>query len=249
MALVDAAGVSRQTKEAVFHRARRQGGSLLARIVTLLSLVTGRKRRKADPVAYLLDWRRRGSLGHILNPVRAALVRAVAAVPASTRPAILKTLGADGAETAVTRALDASTRQAAADLAIPSSVLWPVVGFLQLVSGATLLFAIAWYLAVIFGPGGLLVSTVEVPYLGPVPMPLLLVAGSLALSLLLGAILTLHAGWVGRRVAARISDRVAEAVAGAVATAGFGGLDTVEAARARIAQAALDNGSGGKRGE
>ena len=249
MALVDVEGVSRQTKEAVFHRARRQGGSLLARIITLLSLVTGRKRRKADPVAYLLDWRRRGSLGHILNPVRAALVRAAGTVPAATRPAILKTLGADGAETAVTRALDSSTRQAAADLTIPSSVLWPVVGFFQLASGATLLFAIAWYLAVIFGPGGLLVSTVDVPYLGPVPMPLLLVAGSLALSLLLGAILTLHADWIGRRVAGRISVRVGEAVAAAVATAGFGGLDAVEDARARIAQAARDDRSGGKRGE
>ena len=51
------------------------GRSLLARILTLLSLVTGRKKRKADPGAYLVEWRRRGSLGHILNPVRSALGR------------------------------------------------------------------------------------------------------------------------------------------------------------------------------
>ena len=76
LALVDPAGVSRQMQEAVLHKARRQGGSLLARILSLLSLVTGRKKRTADPAAYLGDWRRRGSLGHILNPVRAALVGA-----------------------------------------------------------------------------------------------------------------------------------------------------------------------------
>ena len=72
-------------QEAVLHKARRQGGSLLARILSLLSLVTGRKRRQADPAAYLGDWRRRGSLGHILNPVRAALVGAAGAVPAAHR--------------------------------------------------------------------------------------------------------------------------------------------------------------------
>jgi GTP-binding protein EngB required for normal cell division len=238
LALVDVPGVSRQTREAVLHRARRQGGSLLARIVALLSLITGRKRRQADPAAYLVDWRRRGSLGHILNPVRATLVGAAAAVPPASRSALLKSLGAQDAEMAVTRALDASTRESARELTVPSSILWPVVGFLQLLSGAVLLFSIAWYLTVIFGPGGLLVSTVDVPYLGPVPMPLLLVAGSLAFSLLLGGLLRVHAGWIGRRLARKTAARVGEAVAGAIAKAGFGGLDAVEDARRRLAHAA-----------
>ena len=238
LALVDPPGVSRQMQEAVLHRARRQGGSLLARLLSVLSLVTGRKKRTADPAAYLGEWRRRGSLGHILNPVRASLVAAAAAVPAGTRPAILKTLGADQAESAVTRALDRSTRQAAGELTVPTSIVWPVVGFIQLLSGAVLLFAIAWYLAVLFGPGGLLVSTVDVPYLGPVPMPLALLTGSLALSLLLGLLLSLHAGWIGRRMGRRVAVRVREAVAEAVATVGFAGLDAVEAARRRLAEAA-----------
>ena len=241
MALVDTPGVSRQTREAVFHRARRQGGSLLARIIALLSLITGRKRRHADPAAYLIDWRRRGSLGHILNPVRAMLVGAAGEVPASSRAMFLRSLGADDAETAVTRALDASTREAARELTVPSSILWPVVGFLQLLSGAVLLFAIAWYLTVLFGPGGLLVSTVDIPYLGPVPMPLLLIAGSLAFSLLLGGLLRIHAGWIGRKMARRTSARVGEAVAGAIAKEGFGALDAVEDARRRLAKAAAPN--------
>ena len=238
MALIDSGGVSRQMQEAVLHRARRRGGSLLARIISLLSLITGRKKRTADPVAYLLDWRRRGSLGHVLNPVRAALVRAAGSVPAAGRPAVLKALGAEDAETAVTRALDRSTRHAADDLTVPSSIVWPVVGFIQLLSGAVLLFAIAWYLAVLFGPGGLLVSTVDLPYLGPVPMPLVLISASLALSLLLGFLVTIHAGWIGRRMGRKVATRVADSVAEAIATGGFGGLDVVEDARLRLARAA-----------
>jgi hypothetical protein len=238
MALVDPVGVSRQVEEAVLYRARRQGGSLLARILTLMSLVSGRKRRQADPGAYLLEWRRRGSLGHVLNPVRSALVRAAGAVPAATRPAILVTLGADAAESEVTRALDRATRQAAGELTVPRSILWPVVGFVQLLSGAVLLFAIAWYLLVIFGPGQLPVATIDIPYLGPVPTPLLLITGSLALSLLLGFVLNLHARWMGRRVGQEVATRVGEAVARSITTTSFGGLDAVEEARRHLASLA-----------
>ena len=113
----------------------------------------------------------------------------------------------------MTRALDRSTRHAADDLTVPSSIVWPVVGFIQLLSGAVLLFAIAWYLTVLFGSGGLLVSTVDLPYLGPVPMPLVLIAASLALSLLLGFLVTIHAGWIGRRMGRKVATRVADSVA------------------------------------
>ncbi|HUO45643.1 MAG TPA: GTPase [Acidimicrobiia bacterium] len=237
LAIIDPRGVSNQVEAAVLHRARRQGGSLLARIVVLLSWLTGQRRRAADPVAFLLDWRRRGTLGHILNPVRAALVRAAGSVPPPSRPMILKALGAETAEAAVTRALDTSTREATIDLKIKGSWLWAVVGFLQLAAAAVLLFAVAWYLTIIFGPGGLLVETVDLPYLGPVPMPLVLLTGSLALSILLGFVLSLHAGWIGRRLGAKVAARVATAVEAAVISGGFSGLDRVEDARSRIANA------------
>jgi hypothetical protein len=200
-----------------------------------MSFVSGRKRRQADPGAYVVEWRRRGSLGHVLNPVRSALVRAAGAVPAATRPAILATLGADDAETEVSRALDRATRQAAGELTVPRSVLWPVVGFVQLLSGAVLLFAIAWYLLVIFGPGQLPVATIDVPYLGPVPTPLVLITVSLALSLLLGFVLNLHARWMGRRVGQEVATRVGEAVTRSITTVSFSGLDSVEEARRHLA--------------
>lgn len=248
MALADPGGVSRQMHEAVMYQARRQGGSLLARILTMLSIATGRKRRKADPGAYLVEWRRRGSLGHVLNPVRSALVTAAGAVPAATRPAVLKSLGADNAEAVITRALDRSTRHAASRLTVPGSILWPAVGFVQLLAGAVLLFAIAWYLIVIFGPGALEVATIEIPYLGPVPTPLVLIAGSLALSLFLGLVLNIHAGWIGRRVGQEVATRVSEAVSEAITSVVFGGLDTVEDARRRLASlASSDPETGGSR--
>ncbi|MGQ0849881.1 MAG: GTPase [Actinomycetota bacterium] len=239
LTLVDLPGVERQVHTSVSHRASRQGGSLLARILSLLAWATGTKRRRADPGAYLRDWRQHGSLGLILNPVRSALVMASAAVPAPARPALLSALGARSVEVDLTRALDRSTREAAADLQTPSSVLWPVLGFIQLLTGAVLLFAIAWYLTVIFGPAGLVVTTVDFPYLGPVPMPLVLVAGSLVISMLLGFVLRIHAGWIGRRLGRKVVERVKAAVTDSIVATGFAGIDRVDDARRRLAHATL----------
>ena len=235
LVIVDLDGVSRQMQEAVLHRARRQGGSLLVRILTLVSLITGRKSRRADPVAYLVDWRRRGSLGHVLNPVRSALIKAAGSVPAATRPSILKTMGANNVETEVTKALDRSTRQAARAMTVPDSLIWPVVGFAQMILGGVALFAILWYLIVIFGPGDLPVATIDVPYLGPVPSPLVLLGGGLALSLLLGFLLRTHAARIGRRIGVEVAARVRDAIAESITMAGFGGVDAVESARRRLA--------------
>jgi hypothetical protein len=154
---------------------------------------------------------------------------------APTRHSILENLGADDTETAVTRALDRSTRHAAEEMTVPSSIVWPVVGFFQLLLGALLLFTVAWYLVLIFGPERLTVATVDVPYLGPVPTPLLLLTGSLALSILLGFLLNLHSARIGRRIGREAATRVRQSVAQAVIAAGFAGLDRVEDARRRLA--------------
>ena len=104
------------------------------------------------------------------------------------------------------------------------------------------MFAIAWYLVVIFGPGQLPVATIDVPYLGPVPTPLLLITGSLAVSLLLGFVLTVHARWIGRRTGHEVATRVGQAVSRSITTAAFGGLDSVEETRRHLSS--LDASSG-----
>lgn len=237
--LLDPDGVGRQVRSAVLYRARVGGGSLLGRVVALIGTMTGQRRRQADPAAYLRDWRSRGALGRVLNPLRDALVAAVGAVPARSRARLLDALGAPAAEEEVARVLDRTAAAAAADLEIPRSPIWPIIGALQLVAGAVLLFAVAWIVVLFVSGGGVPVATVEAPLLGPIPMPLALLAESVIVSALLGWMLGLHAGWVGRRLAARVRARTEVAVREAVIGSAFAGLSRVEDARRTIAAAAV----------
>lgn len=237
LAVVDPPGLARQVRVAVLARARRSGGSLLGRVVSLLGWLTGQERRRADPPGYLRDWRRRGSLGRVINPVRALLVEAATAVPARSRPAVLRALGADDLEPAVTQALDGVTRDVAADLHVPRSWSWPVIGALQLVAGAVFLFAVAWYVTLFVAAGGVPVATMELPLLGPLPLPLVLLVGAIVVSAVLGWLLSLHARLIGRRRGRRVAERVRAAVERAVEDAGVRGLRRVEAVRSAVAEA------------
>lgn len=235
--LVDLDGLARQIQAAVLHRARLGGGSFLGRVVALVASLSGRRRRTADPAAHLVAWRSRGALGRVLNPLRAAMVEAAEGVPPASRGRLLAALGAPAAEAEVERVLDRLTRSVAAQVELPRSPLWPVIGALQVVAGAVLLFAAAWVVVLFVVGGSVPVATVDVPLLGPVPMPLALLAGSAVASGALGWLLGLHAGWVGRRVADRVGDRVAEVVLDAVVGQSFAGLERVEVARRVIAAA------------
>lgn len=232
--IVDPPGVSRQVQAAVLNRARRSAGSLLGRAVLLLGSMTGQGRRHADPAAYLRDWRRRGSLGRVLNPVHAALVDAAQGVPAATRPAILRALGADDTEVAVTRALDSVVRDATSELRVPASWLWPIIGVVQLVVGAVFVLAVAWYVTLFVSGGAIPVATLELPLLGPIPLPLVLLAGSVIGSAVIGFGLSLHAGWIGRRIGHRLAAQVRAAVASEIESAGMSGLSRVEAVRRQL---------------
>ena len=235
-AVIDPPGVGRQVQTAVMARARRSGGSLLSRVVRLLSWLTGHHARTADPAAYLRAWRNRGSLGRILNPVRAALLEASRGVPAESRAAVLRGIEADDLEPALVRTLDGVAREASEGLRVPGSILWPVIGAVQLVIGAVFAFAVAWYVTLFLAGGVMPVTTYDLPYLGAVPLPLLMLGGSLAASAVLGWLLGLHAGFIGRRRGRRVADQVRAAVTEAMTTAGAGGLDRLETIRARLAE-------------
>ena len=237
LTLVDPPGVARQVRAAVMHRARVGGGSFLGRVIALTGSLTGRRRRRADPGAYLDEWRNRGALGRALNPLREAMVEAVAAMPPSSRGRVLDSLGAPSVERDLERVLDRATHAEATSVEVPGSVVWPVIGALQVVAGAVLLFAVAWLVTLFVAGGSVPVATFEVPILGPLPIPLALLTASLVASALLGWILGLHASWVGRRVATRISGRVEQSVREAVVRGAFAALDRVEAARRTIAAA------------
>jgi Na+/H+-translocating membrane pyrophosphatase len=73
-----------------------------------------------------------------------------------------------------------------------------------------------------------------VPYLGPVPVPLVLVVASLVASFIFGAVLSIHAGWIGRRQARRVAARVTEAVENTVFDTAFAPLARLDEARQRL---------------
>ncbi len=237
LAVMDPPGLARQVQAAVLGRARASGGSLLSRAVALLTWLTGQHRRRADPAGYLRDWRSRGTMGRIINPVRAMLIQAATGVPASSRPVVLRALGADDLEATVIRSLDGVAREAATDLRVGRSWLWPVVGAVQLLIGAVFLFTVAWYVTLFVSTGAVPVGTIELPILGPVPLPLVLLAGSVLASAILGWLLALHAGWIGRRRGGRVAERVRAAVASAIHEAGLRGLRRVEEVRSGVAEA------------
>ena len=235
VAVVDPAGVARQVQTAVMARARRSGGSLLSRVIRLLGWLTGHERRTADPAAYLRAWRNRGSLGRVMNPLRGLLLDASQAVPTESRAAVLRAVDGDDLEPVLVRTLDRVTREAADAVRVPSSPLWILLGAVQLIIGAAFAFAVAWYATLFLAGGAVPVMTVEVVYLGPVPAPLLLLTGSLAASAVLGFLLSIHAGWIGRRRGRRVADEVRRAVTDAITSEGTAGLDRLEGARARLA--------------
>ena len=176
-------------------------------------------------------------MGRVLNPVRAALVEAAAEVPPESRGRLLEALGAPAAEKDLERVLDDVTRDAASSFELPRSAIWPILGAAQLVAGALLVFAVAWLITLFVSGGAVPVGSVDLPLLGPIPMPLAVLAGSVLLSTVLVWLLGLHASYVGRRLASRIRGRTAAAVRAAVQAEGFAGLSRVEAARRVIAGA------------
>jgi GTP-binding protein EngB required for normal cell division len=237
LALVDVEGLAQQVRAAVLHRARVGGGSLLSRLVALTATLTGRRHRRADPAAYLRAWRSRGALGRVLNPLRGGLLEAASALPAASRGRILDAIGSATVEADVERVLDRAVASAGADLEIPRSPIWPVIGVVQALVGAVTVFALAWIVVLFVAGGGVPVGTFDAPLLGPVPVPLALLAASVLVSAALGWIVGLHAGWVGRRVAARLASRTELAVREAVVDQAFAGLDRVEQGRRTIADA------------
>ena len=74
--------------------------------------------------------------------------------------------------------------------------------------------------------------------IGQVPVPLVLLAAALLAGWLLARVLSLHAGWVGRRWARALGADVRRAVEQSVAAEAFAGLDRLEDARRRLADAA-----------
>lgn len=221
MDLVDVEGIRRQVTSAYLERAKMSAGSMLGRLGALGRLVLGQRRRNADPVRYIRDWRSRGDLSRAVLELRQAYLDSTADIPVAGRAGMLARMDPDAATEDLTAALDDALSKSAADLEIRTPLLWKFLSVLQLIGTLGILVAVAWYVTIWISPAELPVGTIEVPEVGPVPVPLALLVVSGVLSLLVGWVVGLHASWRGRREAGRVAAGVASRVAGAIDRHGF----------------------------
>ncbi|MDQ3879831.1 MAG: 50S ribosome-binding GTPase [Chloroflexota bacterium] len=212
---VDVAEMSGQAQAAVRERSRRVGSGIVGRTMSLFSRASGRERRRADPVAFLRGWRSRGTLARAANPIRQLASEVALSAPPAWRPRLMELSGAGTIEASVEQALDRVAADQVRAATPPRSGLWPLLGGLQLVATAIFLIALVWLVMLVLVPG-MRVSTIDVPVLGAVPAPLLLLAVGALGSYLASLVLTTHADVAGRRWAGAIAEEVRQAVGRAV---------------------------------
>ncbi|TMC68989.1 MAG: hypothetical protein E6J13_12830 [Chloroflexi bacterium] len=233
--IIDLVGLERQAVAATRLAARPRGAGPLGPVTAFLYRATGRDRVVADPEGYLRRWRERGSLARAAEPVRLVVADIVPRVPAEARGAIASLIDAEALRTRLAATIDAAVAERIADVRPPTSLVWSAIGVLQYVVTAALLFTALWLAAVFLLHAPF--ASVDVPVLGPIPTPLIVLAGLLLAGYILARLLGAHAGWLGRRWAGRLRDDLARELEMRLADVVFAPLAALDAARARIAAA------------
>jgi hypothetical protein len=237
LALVDIAGLERQAVAATRLAARPRGAGPFGLLTSWVYRLTGRARASADPAGYVRRWQLRGSLAPAVEPLRELIATTLPTVPTSVRgalatlstPAIFEQRLADGIDTAL------ATR--AAEFRVPTSAVWSVIGLAQYAVTAVLIFCALWF-ASLFLIHDAPVGSVDVPYLGAMPTPVVLLAATLLVGFLLAQALRLHAGWLGRRWARRIGERITREVRERIADSLLLPIERFDAAREQLANVA-----------
>ena len=239
LALVDIAGLEQQAVRATRFAARRRGAGPLRYLTSAVYRLIGRDRTAADPARFLARWRMRGSLAPAVEPLRELITSTLAGVPAPLRRRLAGLIAPAAVDARLAETIDRALTAEAADFRVPTSALWSVIGAAQYVVTAVLVFSVLWF-ASLFVVHDVPVGTIEVPYLGPVPTPVLLLAASLLAGYLLAKLLQLHAGWLGRRWARRVGSQVRSEVTQRITDEFLVPLDEIDASRAALAKAARE---------
>ena len=119
---------------------------------------------------------------------------------------------------------------------MPTSALWSVIGAGQYAVTAVLIFSALWF-ASLFVIHDVPVNAIAIPYLGPVPTPVALLAAGLLAGYILATLLRLHAGWLGGRWAKRAGARITGEVSRQIADDLLVPLKQFDASRAAIRKA------------
>jgi GTP-binding protein EngB required for normal cell division len=233
MRVVDLPGVESQAVAATRAGARRHGTGPMGLLTSAIYRLSGRQARAANPHAYLRGWRERGGLTRATELIRRALAEAMPSVPSALRPSYAAASQGPDLERRLGDGLDRIV--ARQPMEAPTSRLWPVIGLAQTANTLVLIFAVAWIvLWAIARPD---VASYDLPVLGPVPAPMVLLFVSLAVGYVLARLVALHAGWLGRRWARGVSSSVRAAVREDVNAEAFAPVARLEGARTALAAA------------
>jgi predicted GTPase len=233
--IVDLVGLERQAVAATRLAARPRGAGPFGLVTTFLYRASGRDRVVADPEGYLRRWSERGTLARVAEPIRLLIGDILPRVPSAARGAIASLIDAEPLRARLAGAIDAAVATRTAEVRAPTSVVWSAIGALQYVVTAGLLFAGLWIAAVFLLHAPF--ASVDVPVLGPIPIPLVVLALLLLAGYTLARLLGAHAGLLGRRWARRLRDDLSRELEQRLRDVLFARLDTIDGARARIAHA------------
>jgi GTP-binding protein EngB required for normal cell division len=234
-AIIDLVGLEKQAVAATRLAARPRGAGPFGLVTTFIYRATGRDRVVADPEGYLRRWRERGTLARASEPIRNLVSDLLPRVPSASRGAIASLIHAEELRVRLTAAIDAAVATRTADVRAPTSFVWSVIGALQYVVTAGLLFAGLWIAAVFLLHAPF--ASVDVPVLGPIPTPLVVLTMLLLAGFVLARLLGAHAGLLGRRWARHLRGDLSRELEQRLRDVLFARLDTIDAARERIARA------------
>jgi hypothetical protein len=238
--VIDIDGLREQAAGATLDAARGTGGGVLGRVRVLLDRGSGRRERLADPQGHLIRWRDRGSLVSATLPVRRLVGDAVADLPPPARAGAVAMTDGDALAMRLAEAVDRAIAGPSGRFDVPRGRWWPIIGIGQVLMTAALIAGVVWLVAAWVTHAALPAATFEVPLLGPMPAPAVLILVGLFGSWLLSRILSWDAHRLARawadRLAADVRARVQEAVSLAIA----GPLGDWDDARDRLWRAAQD---------
>jgi hypothetical protein len=234
--VIDVPGVEHQLSAAVRARARTRGGGPFGLLRAAIDQATGQPGRSADPEAFLARWRERGSVLPAVEAIRRGAASAIAAAPAPLRPGVAAAASAPELGPVLTRLVDDVASRGARAVVSGRQRVWLLLGLLQTVATVTLVGGIIWSIVWILARPP--VDSVNVPVLGAIPMPLVLVLAGALGGYLLARLLGVHAGLVARQAGRALRRDLLTGIERGVADAAFARLDHLDATRANLATAA-----------
>lgn len=209
---LDLVGLREQAIAATRLSARPRGGGPVGIVRSLITRGTGQAERTADPEGHLRRWRERGSLTRAVAPVRDLVTDTLPALPPGARPGLAALADPATLTERFGAAADRAVTGPAGSFRAPTSPWWPVIGLGQLAATTAVIVGVLWLVTLWVSGGSAPTPTWDVPLLGAMPVPTILIVAGIAGWFLLGRLLAWHAGRLGAAWAERIGAEIGRGV-------------------------------------